>query len=319
MKRRIALLLAGLTVVSGTVLAGSLKLADEVKINDETNYRSDERIKTEWTIAKGEYKTDNKIKLKFDVDRDYMKYDNSGYEDHEGLDTYFAAYYPIGTFELTGLEFKNEVGAEVYYDQEDEYNKNGSISAEKEETEIGLALKTKTKLNDTTTWATKLWARNVDYEKGITEDDDMVYGIETSLGMNFNKNWSADIEADGFWGGYTDGDSTFAGNGIDGFNYEIFAYLNYIQELYKTDNFKIYFATTFGTEYYAQGSDYKDAEDDYSKHFIQPAIGFKYDATESVSLHGWTGYKVLGEKVNGDGTVEDYNEWESAIGFEVAL
>ncbi|WP_319370640.1 hypothetical protein [uncultured Ilyobacter sp.] len=319
MKKRIALLLAGLSIVSGTALAGSLSLVDEIKINDETNYRSDERIKTEWTIVKGEYKADNGLKLKFDIDRDDINYDATGYEDHEGWDTYFAAYYPLASAELGGLTFKNEIGAEIYYDQEDSYDKNGSEQAGKEETELGLALKTKTKLNDITTWSTKFWARNVDYEKGTTEDDDVLFGIETALGMEFNKNWSAEIEVDGFWGGYSDSANTFAGNGIDSFNYEVFAYLNYVQDLYKTDNFKLYFMTEVGAEYFAQGEDYKDAGSDKAEHYVMPGIGFKYGVTETVSLHGWTGYKVLGEVANGDGTVDDNNEWESVIGFKVTM
>lgn len=319
MKKRIAVLLAGLAIVSGSALASSFKLTDEVKINDETNYRSDERIKTEWTIVKGEYKADSGLKFKFDVDRDYIKYDASGYEDHEGWDTYFGLYYPLESFEIAGLEFKNEIGAEVYYDQEDEYDKNGSDSSEKEETEIGVALKTKAKLNETTTWSTKLWARNVDYEKGSTDEDEMVYGIETALGMDFNENWSAEVEVDGFWGGYSDGSNTFAGGGIDEFNYEAFAYLNYNQELFKTDNFKVYFGTEFAMEYYAQGDDYQDAEEDSATYYIEPAIGFKLGVTESLSVHGWTGYKVLGEDVSGDGTTSDNNEWESVIGFKASL
>ncbi|WP_320046416.1 hypothetical protein [uncultured Ilyobacter sp.] len=318
MKKRIALLLAGVSIVSGTALAASFKLTDEIKINDETNYRSDERIETEWTIAKGEYKADNGFKLKFDIDRDDINYDASGYEDHEGWDTYFAAYYPLASVELAGLIFKNEIGAEMYYDQEDSYDKNGSTQAEKEETELGLALKIKTKLNDITTWSTKLWTRNVDYEKGTT-DDDVLYGIETTVGMDFNKSWSAELEVDGFWGGYSDSGSTFAGDGIDSFNYEVFAYLNYVQDLYKRDDFKLYFATEFAAEYYAQGDDYKDAKEDYATHYMMPGVGFKYGVTESVAFHGWTGYKVLGEIAKGDGTVGDNNEWESVLGFKVTM
>ncbi|WP_319205580.1 hypothetical protein [uncultured Ilyobacter sp.] len=319
MKKRIALLLAGLAIVSGTALGASFKLTDEIKINDETNYRSDERIKTEWTIAKGEYKADNGLKLKFDIDRDDINYDASGYEDHEGWDTYFAAYYPLASVELGGLTFKNEIGAEVYYDQEDSYDKNGSEQSEKEETELGLAFKTKTQLNDFTTLSAKLWGRNVDYEKGTTDEDEVLYGIETSLEMDFNKNWSAEVEVDGFWGGYSDSANTFAGDGIDSFNYEVFAYLNYVQDLYKTDNFKLFFATEFAAEYYAQGDDYKDAEEDYVSHYVMPGVGFKYGVAESVDLYGWTGYKVLGEVANGDGTVDDNNEWESVVGFKVAM
>ena len=319
MKNRIALLLAGLSIISGTALGASFKFTDEVKINDETNYRIDERIETEWTIAKGEYKTDNGLQFIFDVDRDDINYDASGYEDHEGWDTYFAAYFPIPSLNLAGITFKNEIGLETYYDQEDSYDENGSAQGEKEETELGLAFKTRTKLNDTTNWSTKLWARSIDFEQGTTEEDDKVYGIETKMEMDFNENWSAEVEVDGFWGGYSDSNSTFADDEMDSFNYEAFAYLNYNQDLVKIDKFKILFTTEFAMEFYAQGDDYKYAEEDFSVYYIQPGIGFKYNVTDIVELHGWTGYKVLGEVVSGDGTTSDNNEWESAVGFKAAM
>ncbi len=162
--------------------------------------------------------------------------------------------------------------------------KKGTLKAEKEETEIGLALKTKTKLNDYTTWYTTLWGRNVAFEQGATDEGEMIYGIETVAAMEFNENWPAEIEVDGFWGGYSDGDATFQKDGIYGFNYEIFTYLNYNKDLYKTDSFKLYFATEFAAEFYAQGSDYKDAEEDYAEYWIQPNIGFKYKITEALSM-----------------------------------
>lgn len=304
MKKKL-LLMMGLMAVCSTAFAGNFSFTNEIKMNDETNYRPDGRKKVEWTLGRGSYKMDNGLNFKFDVDRDFVTYQNKPGGSYEGWDTYAALYYPVTSFEIAGFTFNNQVGAELYWDD----------STTTEETEIGLAWQTSTKLDKTTSLSMKFWGRNINIESGSSDETDMVYGIETSLGKKINGNWSASASVNTLWGGYNDGGSTFY-NGRDDFNYEVFTYLNYDKDLYKlNDNFKIYFATDFGVEWYGQGDDFKGTSNKYTKTYVRPELGFEYKVNDSAKLYASTRYSILGQYAFDNDTTRDANEWEAIAGF----
>jgi hypothetical protein len=316
MKKRISILLAGLAIVSGSAFAGSLSLTNEVKMNDEEGYRSDGRTKYEWTIANGNYKFDNGLRFLFDIDRDFYKYE-SDTEEHEGWDTGFGLFTPVPKFEMLGKTFQNEVGVEYYFDQESDYDNKDQA----EEHEIGLAWKTVTKLDEITTFSSKMWGRYIDYEQGTKDETHFVVGIENDIKMKFNKNWSASMALDMFQGGYEQLSQSTQFDGTDsvhGFNYEYFASLDYTADLYKTDTLTVYFANQFGLDAYRQGDNYKDREKDIQRTFVMPKLGFKAKATDDLSFHGWAGYRLLGKYDTGS-TSGDYNELEAVLGVKYTM
>jgi len=308
MKKRV-LFLAGLLLVSASAFAGTFRFTNEVKLNDETNYRPDGRKKTEWTLAKGSYKTESGLKLIFDVDRDFVRYKKAPTkEEYQGWDTYAGVYQDIPSFDLMGLTFKNSLGADFYWDKSEKENAY-------EETEAGLAWKTSTKLTDTRKLAFKFWGRHIQKEKKNSYDEsDIVYGIEADLTEKFNKNWRFSASLDGYWGGYSDGGSTFY-NGRDAFNYEASTALNYFTPLYEYNNFKLYFATAFATYWYGQGDDYAGSSTRYTKTYVRPETGIVYDINDSSIIYVRTRYNILGQYAFDNNTTRDANEWESMAGF----
>ena len=99
------------------------------------------------------------MKFKFDVDRDFIDDAGKGIENHEGWDTMFGIYVPVGKFDMFGKSWENEIGAKVLYDQEDAYNTTG----EYEETEYGLELITSTNLSDVSKFSIGLVGRACRY------------------------------------------------------------------------------------------------------------------------------------------------------------
>lgn len=305
MKKKL-LLMMGLMAVCSTAFAGTLTFTNEAKMNDETNYRPDGRKKLEWTLGKGSYKMDNGLTFKFDVDRDFVTYNNKPGGGYEGWDTYAGIYYPLESFELGGLTFKNQVGADFYWDD----------STTTEETEYGLSLKTSTKLDKTTGFAVRFMGRNITREGSTYDETDMIFGIETDLSKKFNEEWRASASLDGYWGGYNDGGSTFY-NGRDDFNYQAFTYLKYKKDLYEQDDLKVYLGSTFAVEWYGQGQDFEGSSSQYTKSYVRPEIGVSYGINDNAIVYASTRYTVLGQYAFDNGTTRDANEWETIAGFKL--
>jgi len=314
-------LLAGVALVSGTIFAGEFKFTNEAKLNDQSNYSNSK--KTEWTLAKGHYRFDNGLEFRFDVDRDFTKYEDRN-EDHEGWDTYAGLFMPVGSFEVGGLTFNNKIGIELLYDQEDSFDsyigETKGKTDEKEETEVGFALESGTVLSETETFDIKLWGRNVKYEKGDIDEDEFIGGLELGYVNELNENWTFEGYLYGFVGGYYDGGSTFwkedeDGDDVDEFNYDAEFYLTYNKDLYSlNDSTTIYFRNDIAAEYYGHGSQNKDIDGDSSEHWVQPNLGVKYEFSEEAKIFGEAGYKVIGSN---DG--EDNDEFEAKAGIKFTI
>jgi hypothetical protein len=85
MKKRLAVLLAGMTLVGANAFAGNLSYKQEVKVND---YKESD-TKIEWTLALGSYGINDTFKFLYDVDRDLN-------EGNDGWDTQFGVAQSIG-------------------------------------------------------------------------------------------------------------------------------------------------------------------------------------------------------------------------------
>ena len=233
MRKRVLLLLAGLAIVSGSAFAGTLSYTNQIKNNDENKTRT--QIVSNWTVGKGSYKFDNGSKLVFSAEKDFYHYvGTSTKSDHQGWDTGIGYFVPVDSFEMFGKTFKNEVGVEYFWDQEEAYD---SV-AQREESEVGLAWNTKAKLDKITTLKSKLWGRFIEYEKGDASESHFVAGMKNDLLFKFNKNWDARLTLSMFQGGYhgilQETTYMYGKDNVEGFNYEAFARLNYKKDLYKT-------------------------------------------------------------------------------------
>ncbi len=315
--KKISLALAALTLAA-TANAASFNLTHEAKLNDESIYKGTEKI--EYTLAKGDYKLDNGMKFKFDVDRDFIKDEGKGIEDHEGWDTAFGVYAPAGKFDMLGKTWKNQIGAKFLYDQEDAYD----TTNEYEESEYGLEFITSTNLSDITKLDIALSGMYADTDNKGTEYDGEYYGIETTLATKWTKNWSSKTYFNQYFGGYTDG--KFVGDSASTTDYDSDAYTweldhetRWTQNIIEMDNMAVYLGASFNAQLYNQGQEHADAGKNKEKFWAQPQIGFKYAVNDAVSLHGLAGYNVWSVENSGDSVKADPEEFEATLGFKVSM
>ena len=315
--KKISILLAALSVAA-TANAASLNLTHEAKLNDESIYKGKDKI--EYTLAKGDYKLDNGIKFKFDIDRDFIQDAGKGIEDHEGWDTKFGIYAPVGKFDMLGKTWKNEIGAKLIYDQVDAYD----TTEEYEETEYGAEFVTSTKLSDKTKLKVAFTGMYADTDDEGDEYDGEYYGIETTVSTKWTKNWSSKTYLNQYWGGYTDGD--FIGDNASTADYDSEAYTweldhetRWTQNIAEFDNAAIYLGASFNAELENQGDEHQDAGKDKSKFWAQPQIGFKYKVNDALSLHGLAGYNVWSLENKGDSVKADPEEFEAKLGFKMSI
>ena len=316
--KKISILLAAISLAT-TANAASFNLTHEAKLNDESIYKGKEKI--EYTLAKGDYKLDNGIKFKFDIDRDFTQDDGAGIEDHEGWDTKFGIYAPVGEFDMFGKTWKNEVGAKLLYDQEDAYDSK----EEYKETEYGAEFVTSTKLSDISKLKVAFTGMFADTEETDgTDYDGEYYGIEATMATKWSKNWSSETSLNQYWGGYTDGDfigdsASTADYDSEEYTWEVCHDTKWKQSIVKTDDMDVYLGTLFHAELLNQGEEHVDAGEESEKFYVQPQIGFKYKVTDTVSLHGLAGYNVWSLANSGESVKSDPEEFEAKLGFKMSI
>lgn len=99
MRKQLLVLLAGISLVSGTAFAGELtSFTHEAVVNDFDGGK--EHI--EWTLGKGSYKINDKLSFNFDIDKDFIKESNG--TRYEGWDTEFGVVQSlnkVGNWDLS--------------------------------------------------------------------------------------------------------------------------------------------------------------------------------------------------------------------------
>lgn len=308
MSKKIMLLLALKSLVSYST---QFSITNELKINDESRYRPDERVKNEWTIARGYYKFSDKLRFIFDIDRDFVEYENSD-SDYTGWDTYGGLEYKFEDTELFGKKVENKGTLDFAWDN--------ALTMERE---AGFSLSSKINLADSTSFTVKGMFRNIHRRNSGSNYDanDNVGGIETWLSSQLNDDWRFSASVKGYWGGYYDGGSTFYSyegrEAKDGFNYEGYTLFAYEKELYKTDMLEIKFETDFAHYFYGYGDDYKGTSGRYTKSYVRPGIKFIQDLNDNVSVHLNTRYNILGQYAFDNGTTRDLDEIEVIVGINM--
>lgn len=289
------------------VYSSQFSFTNEMKINDETNYRPDGRIKNEWTIGRGYYKISEKLKFIFDVDRDFVRYDDSD-DNYNGWDTYGGLEYEFSDKEIFGKKVENSGRLDFYWD-------NTTVK----EREVGFSFKSKIILDSKSNLTLKGIARNV-AKKSSSSDydvDDNIYGIESWYYNRLNDNWSFSASLKGYWGGYYDGGSTFYSTDRDGFNHEGYAVFNYCKDLYEINSYAFAFETDFAHYWYGQGEDYKGTSSRYTKSYIRPGIVVEKKISDYLKVYLNTRYNVIGEYAFDNNKTRGVDEWETIFGFNV--
>ena len=315
-------IIAGLILAASASYASDFSYTNEIKANVEENYRADGRQKNEWTIGKGYYKINETLRFIYDVDRDFISYNNEKRNDL-GWDANVAIEKTLDKKEILGKNFSNKITFDYYWDK----------SEVRKETELGLAFKTSTKLTESISLSANLWGRHIKRTASSTDGSDKVFGLEVYYGQKFNKDWSLSASLKGYEGGYTDGGATFRsekkdGKYRDGFNYEGGISLNNLTSFYKNEKLNLGIKTTFASYWYALGNDYDNTSSQYNKSYIRTAIVGKYVLSEDVNMWTEVGYNIFGKynfsdditRVNGTKSkIRDANEFEALAGITIKL
>lgn len=298
-----------LTCLSTLLHASNFSFTNEMKINDETNYRPDGRQKNEWTVAKGYYHINDDYTFLFDVDRDFVTYDESD-KDYTAWDIHVALDRDVKEYNIFGRPVTSSLRLDYYWDK----------SSVIKETELGGRYITSLKINDDSKFNTTFLGRYVKrhHLKGDYDEGNGVFGIETSYYETFNKYWDFYASIKGYYGGYTDGGSTFY-NDRDGFNYEGGMALTFENPLYDANELEIDFITTFATYWYAQGDDYENSSTKYTKTYIRPELKFTKHLNEDFKVYLSTRYNIFGEYAHDNDTTKGVDEWESTFGFNFKM
>lgn len=310
MKKKV-LLLGCLLLVSASAFAGTFAFTNEVKRNDETAYRhgsNDGKIKDEWTIGKGYYKFSDKLKFKFDVDRDFVQYDNDS-KDYIGWDTYFGLETPLPSFEFLDKKVTNKASLDYYWDYISKSNSK--------EQEVGISATSTMGLTKNTKLSVKGWIRNVDKHTSSEHEDRLIKGLEGSYSWKIipELNYSASLK--GYWGGYEDGGGTFTGSSpYTGFNIDASMFLTFTKSIYKANNLNVKFRTIAGSEWFNMSSDRKNDEKDYNKSYLKPGIVVEYKLSDNLKVYGDAEYTVLSSYSRSSSTRNNKaDEFEPTIGF----
>lgn len=91
MRKQLLVLLAGISLVSGTAFAGELTSFTHEAVFNELD-GGDKQL--EWTVGKGTYKINDKLSFGFDVDKDYIT--TAAGEKQEGWDSTFKLIQNVG-------------------------------------------------------------------------------------------------------------------------------------------------------------------------------------------------------------------------------
>ena len=311
MKLKKAMIVLGILVGSTISFATDFSFTNEIKRNDESNYRNgsnDGKIKDEWTIGRGYYKINDNLKLKFDVDRDIVNYDNDS-KNYTGWDTYFGLERNLPSFEMLNRKVSNKVSLDYYWDY--------IAKSYSKEDEIGLSLTSSLKPTKKTNASLKIWARNVNRNTSSENKTRLIKGLEGRFSWAIVPQLKYSATLKGYWGGYEDGAGTFTGSSsFTGSNIDASMFLIYNKSIYKENNLNIKFRTIAGIEWFNMSRARKRAGKDYNKSYLKPGIVIEYKLADNLKIYGDAEYTVMGNYSTYSSTRNrECNEFEPTIGF----
>lgn len=299
MRKQLLVLLAGISLVSGTAFAGELtSFTHEAVFNNfDLGYEQ-----LEWTLGKGAYKINDKLTFNFDIDKDYI---TSSKVKFEGWDTEFGLVQNAGKVGSWDLSLNYVLRYDDQWKAEN-YEKVEGIDRTVQYIFSPYFSKDITLLGKTFSFGTELWAQ-VGKNKGETFK--ALSGAEVNFYLDGALSKNNTISLAMYNTDYYNADSKK-------YDYQIATENKLTYSLPLKENL------AFTVENYIYAYYTPNTEESKIDAYVKPKVKYTKQVDDHLSIYGAVSYEVFnytekGHKVAATTKVWANNEMETTIGFKI--